>query len=296
MNWPRIGAGTRSTALLASILVITLIPTFSSAQEFKQFASEEYGFTMNYPAAWVKIDKPKGNYYVMFQDPDLTENFRSRIHVAAHKPVTDPINVFLQELRNGIADLQKKSPADKDKQEVRILDEGEFKCDVPGAYYFYIQAYENQLRIWMDIVIVFYKHDQTLLRVSCLAPSKGMDKFQAVFNDILLSVRFVAAPAPGIPPFQTQPAPSPAPPAPRVTPAPPQVRPAPPAVQEPETVPGPPGLPRTPEAAPPAPVVPAPSLQPREPIQPAPAPRPGGPRSGPGRAPERPATGTGIVN
>lgn len=175
-------------------LLIFLVPLSTFAADFKTFSSDEYGFTIKYPATWVKIDKPQGNYYVVFQDPDLTDNFRAKIHIAAHKPVKDPLNVFLQELRNGITDLQKGTGTSKEKQEVRILDEGEFKCEVPGAYYFFIQAYENTPKIWMDIVIVFYKMDQTLVRVSCLAPSKSMEKFHQLFNEALLSMRFNQTP------------------------------------------------------------------------------------------------------
>ncbi len=300
MHSPRIGSFLGFPLFVA--IAILVIPAISLAEDYKDFKSEEYGFSMKYPASWVKIDNPKGNYYVVFQAPDLVDGFRNRIHVAAHKPVKDPLNVFLQELRNGINDLQKKAGS-KEKQEVRIVDEGEFRSEVPGAYYFFIQALENKLKIWMDIVIVFYKHDQTLLRISCLAPSKNMEKSHQMFNDVLVSVRFtegkpetqpsapqaVPAPVPGAPtqpPVQPgppgamtpQPQPQPTPPA-SVTPQPP-VRPAPPSTA-PESTPGPSG--------------PLPGVQQEQPmrqLQPPPAPRPG-PRA-PVREPERPATG--IVN
>ncbi len=181
----------RVRLLFLVVICLVAIPIVSSAEEYKTFTSEDYGFSMKYPASWVRIDKPKGNYYVVFQSPDLTDNFRDRIHVAAHEPVKDPLKVFLQELRNGIKDLQGKAgKGGQEAQQVKILDEGEFKCDVPGAYYFFIQALEDKLKMWMDIVIVFYKHDQTLLRVSCLAPSTTMEKMQQVFNDVLVSVAF----------------------------------------------------------------------------------------------------------
>jgi len=264
---------------LAAMLLIFMVPLSAFAADFKTFSSDEYGFSIKYPATWIKIDKPQGNYYVVFQDPDLTDNFRAKIHIAAHKPVNDPINVFLQELRNGITDLQKGTGTAKEKQEVRILDEGEFKCEVPGAYYFFIQAYENNPKTWMDIVIVFYKFDQTLIRVSSLAPSKSMEKFHELFNEVLTSVHFnPTAPvssqnvqqnlAPGAAPTQTQPsAPAPASPQP-VAPS-PQQQPAPPPViqnSSPAPLPGP-----------------APA---------GPAQRPG-PR-GPARESDRPATG--LVN
>jgi hypothetical protein len=301
MHSPRIGSFLGFPLFVA--IAILVIPAISLAEDYKVFTSEEYGFSMKYPANWVKIDNPKGNYYVVFQAPDLVDGFRNRIHVAAHKPVKDPLNVFLQELRNGIKDLQGKAEK-KDKQEVRIQDEGEFRSEVPGAYYFFIQALENKLKIWMDIVIVFYKHDQTLLRISCLAPSKNMEKSHQMFNDVLVSVKFtegkpetrpsapqaVPAPTPGAPtqpPVQPgpsgamtpQPQPQPTPPAPG-TPQ-PQVRPAPPSTA-PESTPGPSS--------------PLPGVQQEQPmrqLQPPPAPRPGGPRA-PVREPERPATG--IVN
>ena len=300
MHSPRIGSFLGFPLFVA--IAILVIPAISLAEDYKVFTSEEYGFSMKYPANWVKIDNPKGNYYVVFQAPDLVDGFRNRIHVAAHKPVKDPLNVFLQELRNGIKDLQGKAEK-KDKQEVRIVDEGEFRSEVPGAYYFFIQALENKLKIWMDIVIVFYKHDQTLLRISCLAPSKNMEKSHQMFNDVLVSVKFtegkpetrpsapqaVPAPTPGaptqppVPPgpsgaMTPQPQPQPTPPA-SVTPQ-PQVRPAPPSTA-PESTPEPSG--------------PLPGVQQEQPmrqLQPPPAPRPG-PRA-PVREPERPATG--IVN
>jgi hypothetical protein len=287
--------------LVISLLVataVTVVPAISLAEDYKVFTSEEYGFTMKYPADWVKVDKPKGNYYVVFQAPDLTDGFRNRIHVAAHKPVKDPLNVFLKELRNGIKDLQKKAGG-QEKQEVRIVDEGEFRCEVPGAYYFFIQALENKLKIWMDIVIVFYKHDQTLLRISCLAPSKSMEKFHKMFNDVLVSVKFVEgqpetqpsapqaapAPTPGAPPLHVQPTPpgaaptQPHPPA-SAAPAPPLVQPSPQS-----TAPG-----SSPTTSGPLPGVQ--QQQPMRQLQPPPAPR-SGPRA-PVRQPEKPATG--IVN
>lgn len=180
----------QKVSFFVAALFVFMTPLMVFGMDFKTFTSDEYGFSMKYPATWVKMDKPQGNYYVVFQDPDLTDNFRAKIHVAAHKPVKDQLNVFLQELRNGITDLQKGTGTAKEKQEVRILDEGEFKSEVPGAYYFFIQAYENTPKIWMDIVIVFFKFDQTLVRVSCLAPSKGMEKFHQLFNEVLVSVRF----------------------------------------------------------------------------------------------------------
>lgn len=231
--------------------------------------------------------------------------------MAAHKPVKDPVNVFLQELRKGIKDLQTSAGGEQAQQEVKILDEGEFKCEVPGAYFFFIQAYESKLKLWMDIVIVFYKFDQTLLRISCLAPSKSMDKFHGIFNEVLTSVKFGPAAA------GTAPAPSPgaaeqprvAPPpvaAPRqpIPPAPTVPSTPPPSTTQP-TYPAPPA-PTTPAppSAYPAPAVPAPAptqvspptttqptTQPENLAQPTPAPR-SGPR-GPLRGPEKP--GTGIV-
>jgi hypothetical protein len=286
--------------LVISLLVATaviVVPAISLAEDYKVFTSEEYGFTMKYPADWVKVDKPKGNYYVVFQAPDLTDGFRNRIHVAAHKPVKDPLNVFLKELRNGIKDLQKKAGS-KEKQEVRIVDEGEFRCEVPGAYYFFIQALENKLKIWMDIVIVFYKHDQTLLRISCLAPSQSMEKYHKMFNDVLVSVKFAEgkpgaqpsapqaapAPAPGAPPSHVQPAPRGAVPTQPTPPA--SAAPAPLVQPSPQsTAPG----------SPPTTSAPLPGVQQQQPmrqLQPPPAPR-SGPRA-PVRQPEKPATG--IVN
>jgi hypothetical protein len=288
MNFTRIGFFAR----ILLILTVFAVPAICHGEEYKLFTSEEYGFSMKYPATWVKVE-PKGNYYVVFQAPDLTDNFRNRIHVAAHKPVKDPLEVFLKELRNGIADLQKASG--KEKQEVKILDEGEFKSEVPGAYYFFIQAYDNKLKIWMDIVIVFYKHEQTLLRISCLAPSQSMEKMQPIFNEVLVSVKFGPQQPSGtapLPPTSERQMEQPLPPSPPRTMMPPA--PSTPAPQ-PNMQPVQPSMPL--EGAPEAPPRPSterryeqPLLQPQP--TPAPAPRPG-PR-GPLREPESPSTG--IVN
>jgi len=271
--------GLRARLLLLVAICLLAVPLVSSAEEYKTFSSEEYGFSMRYPGSWVKIDKPKGNYYVVFQSPDLTDNFRDRIHVAAHEPVKDPLKVFLQELRNGIKDLQSRAgKGGQEAQQVKILDEGEFKCDVPGAYYFFIQALEDKLKMWMDIVIVFYKHDQTLLRVSCLAPSTSMEKMQQVFNDVLVSVAFTSPQKSSVQP--------------------PPPRPAQPAYQNEEEA-APPSQPRQapqpPASSGPAYQPPSTYMQQEQPIReapPRPAPRPEQ-RRGPGRAPE---PGTGIVN
>lgn len=214
--------------------------------------------------------------------------------MAAHAPVKDPLDVFKQELRNGISELQGKPPTAKEKQKIQILDEGEFKCEVPGAYYFFIQAYEDKLSMWMDIVIVFYKYDDTLLRVSCLAPSQSMDKFHALFNKVLTSVKF----------SQQTTSPTQAPPS---SPAPAPTGTAPGQAVQPPAVPPQPPRQVAPPAPPPQVQQPEPTARPEvqqvQPVQPAPpssaapqgqptAPRPG-PR-GPARTPEGPPTG--IVN
>lgn len=280
---------TSTRLLVVATIAIFLAPAAVWAEDFKTFTSEEYGFTMKYPGTWVKIDRPKGNYYVVFQSPNLIDNFRNRIHVAAHEPVKDQLKVFLDELRNGIADLQKKGAGGQETQQVKILDEGEFKCDVPGAYYFFIQAFENKLNIWMDIVIVFFKHDKTLLRISCLAPSSAMEKMQPFFNEVLVSVAFNGqGPAPSSrtgtqPPAAREPAPAaPQPRAVRPAPA-PAPAPAPPRTGLGVRPSGPSTLVQPEEET--EEVAPAPRSAPRGP---APAPR------GPGRGPERPPTG--IVN
>jgi hypothetical protein len=271
---------------LATILFLVL-PVVSSAEDFKVFKSDEFGFTMKYPATWVRIDKPKANYYVVFHAPDLTDNFRNRMHVAAHEPVKDSLKVFLQELRNGIKDLQQRAAQGKPgAQQVKIVDEGEFKCEVPGAYYFFIQALDDKLNIWMDIVIVFYKHDQTLLRISCLAPSSVMEKMQPLFNEALVSVAFTgqeeAAPAQSRQPSSIIPEPENE----SASPPPPTSRPAQPRLGPSPSVGG--GPPATQPQAPPSVV---PSEQPAEREIQRPAPPRTAPR-GPGRGPaERPPAG-----
>ncbi len=93
MHFPRIGFSWRIPLFFA--MVILVIPAISSAEDYKVFTSEEYGFTMKYPASWVKLDRPIGNYYVVFQAPDLTDGFRDRIQIAAHKPSKDPLSSLL---------------------------------------------------------------------------------------------------------------------------------------------------------------------------------------------------------
>jgi len=267
----RLGIG-RSAIILWGLVAaaVCVAPLTASAQaaDFKTFRSDEFGFSMKFPTSWVKIDQPQGNYYVVFQAPDLVDNFRSRIHVAAHKPVKDSLEVFLTEMRNGIKDLQRQAPSGAKGQEVRIIDEGEFKCEVPGAYFFFIQAYEEKLNIWMGIVIVFYKHDKTLLRISCLAPYERMDQFHQVFNTSLLSVKFDAGPSPEVAPSRPTAVPPPSPGT------------APPAIERRPS-------PSAPEVLREQPA-PAPRIEPT-----APAPRAVPPR-GPARLPDR-GPSTGIV-
>jgi hypothetical protein len=284
MDLPKSGINRRILALV--LVLLFAVPAISWAEDFKVFYSEEYGFSVKYPASWL-VEKPTGNYYVVFKSPDVgeTEGFRSRIHVAAHQPVKDPLSGFLQELRNGIKDLQKNSGGGAEGQNVRIVEEGEFACNVPGAYYFYIQAYEPKINIWMDIVIVFYKHEQTLLRVSCLTPSKSIDKLQPLFNETLVSLKFGPPPqSMGRPP---QPAPS-------ERPSPPGPPPGPSVTETP--VPSLPAAPAPtsesgPTETPPAPREYGPS--PAQPTPPPPAPAPPA-RRAPVRDPDKP--GTGIVN
>ncbi len=130
----------------------------------------------------------------------------------------------------------------------------------------------------MDIVIVFYKHEQTLLRISCLAPSSVMEKFQPIFNDVLVSVKFAsdtAAPAPG-----------------RLAPAPGGITPLPvqPEMRPPAPSPGRESRPGVESRQPSGQLQTVPPPSPGQPT--APGPRPG--LRGPLREPEKPATG--IVN
>jgi hypothetical protein len=218
---------------ISSALILAVAGLPALAQDYKVFQSEEYGFSMQYPGTWVKLDKPKGNYYKVFQSPDLIGKVRARINVAAHRPVKDSLEVFLNELRNAIKDLQKRAGS-REKEPVRILDEGEFKSDIPGAYYFFIQALEDKEATWMDVIIVFFKHKDTLLRVSCMAPSDKIEEFHKTFNQVLLSVKFdvptrEAGPAPE-PPVRAAPGPAPAA---RETERPTQVQPAEPTPRAP---------------------------------------------------------------
>ncbi len=258
-----------ATSLFFIFVVLVFSPSALFAQEFKSFTSDEFGFSMKFPGTWFKNDQPKGSYYVVFTAPDLADNVRARINVAAHKPVKDPMSAYLNDFRKGIADLQ------KEKQEVKIIDEGEFKTESPGSYYFFIRTYETNLKAWLDIVIVYYKNDQTLVRVSCIAPSSQMEKFHQTFNEVLLSMRFTADSAASSRPQQPTPVVQPS-----VQQPAPQVQPVQPRTPQGQTQSGPPSVFRQEQEAPA-------SLQPGAPA------RPSGPR-GPSRDLERPATG--LVN
>jgi len=292
----------RTGRFLVSVIVlagIIAIPLLAFGQKYRIFSSEEYGFSMKYPDTWVKIDNPPGNYYVVFQAPDKIEGYRNRIQVAAHRPVKDPTEVFLQEMRNGVKEMQKSSAGQKPEQlRVRIVDEGEFKCDVPGAYYFVIQAFEDKENIWLDIVVVFYKYDKTLLRVSCLAPPKSMERYHKIFNDVLVSVRFQPTSEATAEPPKPSPVPPPAPGTPSAAPRPERTTEAPaPATQPPAPMvrPGQPAAPAPGVAAPRTLSPAAPQVEtvaPGTPTEPAPGGRPV-PR-GPLRQPTRPPS-TGIV-
>jgi hypothetical protein len=244
---------------------MALSPSMSMAQDFKVFNSDEFSFSMKYPGSWFKNDQPKGSYYVVFTAPDLSDNVRPRINVAAHQPVKDPMSAYLNDFRKGIADLQ------KEKQEVKIIDEGEFKSESPGSYYFFIRTYEVNLKAWLDIVIVYYKNDQTLVRVSCIAPSSQMEKFHQIFNEVLLSMRFTADASAAQAKPQT-----PSAPATVQTPA-PQAQ---PRAQQPQSQSAPNSVFRQEQETGPGPQQTSPA-------------RPTGPR-GPAREIERPATG--LVN
>lgn len=255
-----------------SFLFIIVVLAFSSsvfAQDFKSFTSDEFGFSMRFPGTWFKNDQPKGSYYVVFTAPDLADNVRARINVAAHKPVKDPMSAYLNDFRKGIADLQ------KEKQEVKIIDEGEFKSESPGSYYFFIRTYETNLKAWLDIVIVYFKNDQTLVRVSCIAPSSQMEKFHQTFNEVLLSVKFTADSGVSARPQQPAPAPQPS-----VQQPAPQVQPVQPRTPQTQTQSGPPSVFRQ-------------EQEQQAPLQPSAPARPSGPR-GPSRDLDRPATG--LVN
>jgi hypothetical protein len=269
MNYPPIRRLSKVFFILVTILMFA--PTLAIAQDFKVFNSDEFGFSMKYPGSWFKNDQPKGSYFVVFTAPDLSDNVRPRINVAAHKPVKDPMNAYLNDFRKGIADLQ------KEKQEVKIIDEGDFKSESPGSYYFFIRTYELNLKAWLDIVIVYYKNDQTLVRVSCIAPSSQMEKFHQAFNEVLLSMRFSADPASASarPQQPSEPAPS------TLQPPSQQVQPVQPRTQQGQPQTGVPSVFRQEQET--STVAPQPS---------APA-RPLGPR-GPSRDLERP--GTGLVN
>lgn len=293
----RTGGNFLMAIVLMGTIVLVALP--AASQELKSYTNEEFGFGMKYPGTWVKIDQPKGAYTAVFQDPNLVDNYRPKIHVAAIKGAKDRLEKYLEETRNGIKDLEKQSvPAEQ--QSVQLLYEGGFKSDVPGAYFFFLKALEERPRIWVNVIIVFYKFGETLVRISCLAPESAMDQFHGVFNKVLLSLNFepsaaaqaapprptaVPPPSPGAP---ARPGPYVQPPAettprPEATPVAPQVRPTP----APGTIqPGPPAA-VPPEGAPPATQV-RPGQPPATQEQ-APAPR--APARGPLRKPQPPATG-----
>jgi hypothetical protein len=266
------------TALLSALAVG---PSEVDAQPYSLFHSDKYGFSMKYPANWVVLDDMEGgNYYKVFQAADPVGKVRPRINVAVHKPVKASIEVFLNEFRTAVKDLESKSGNSSGPKKVRLLDEGKFDCDVPGAYYFFIEALEEKVKQMMNVIIVFYKNEDVLLRVSCIAQNDKVEQFHNTFNDVLLSINFKPVQA------QTTPA-SPAP----ITQ--PTERPTAP-VPGPQTV-APTGQP----AAPPTPTTAAPPIRtPTSPTMTAPAGPtsvPRGPTSnpaGPSRAPSSPG---GIV-
>ena len=222
--------GLMLTGVIVLLLALVAMPAAVNAQQYGLFQSEEYGFSMKYPANWIRIDDPKGNYYKVFQTPEPVGKVRSRINVAAHKPVKASIEVFLNEFRTAVKDLESKSGNVGAPQKVKQLDEGKFECDVPGAHFFFIEALEEKAKVMMNVVIVFYKQKDVLLRVSCLAPSDRIQDYHQIFNDVLLSVSFKAAqpspppitgtsqqPTPATPPAMKKP-PAPAPTTPSATP------------------------------------------------------------------------------
>jgi hypothetical protein len=191
MTLLRVGLVLRGVIVL--LLTLMVMPLAVNAEQYSVFQSEEYGFSMKYPTNWVRIDDPKGNYYKVFQTPEPIGKVRARINVAAHKPVKAAIEVFLNEFRTAVKDLETKSGSAGAPQKVKQLDEGKFDCDVPGAHFFFIEALEEKAKVMMNVIIVFYKHQDVLLRVSCLAPADRIQDFHQMFNDVLLSVKFTAA-------------------------------------------------------------------------------------------------------
>ncbi len=297
MNLPRMRFSTRVSLLV--VIAILLIPVFSSAQEFRQFVSEEYGFTMLYPSTWDVINKPKGPYYKQFRAPDTGEGFRPRIHVAVASPAPQTLDEYVKQWRNGV--LEKR---EKEKEQVDIVEDDKFG-EGAGAHYFWVRAFEKEQKIWIGILIVLYKHEQTLVMISCLAHwpttmtnEQFMEQYVPVFNPVLLSVKFTGPPAPAAQTPGSQPAPLPVPTAPQ-PPIKPEAQIQTPAVQAPQ-----PPAPQPPAVQAPQPAAPqqyqqppAPTVQPQPPVtptQPTPAPKPSGPRGAPRPGPERPSTG--IVN
>ena len=252
-------------------------PSVVDAQPYSLFQSDKYGFSMKYPADWIILDDMEGgNYYKVFQAAEPGGKVRPRINVAVHKPVKASIEVFLNEFRTAVKDLESKSGNSGGPKKVRMLDEGKFECEVPGAYYFFIEALEEKVNQMMNVIIVFYKHEDVLLRVSCIAQHDKVQQFHNAFNDVLLSITFK--------PVQAQTAP--ASPAPITqTPAPPkQPAPGPAAVtpEAPSSTPAAPSMPRSSGPTSTSPIVTTPS---------GPTSTPKGP-TGPSRAPSSPG---GIV-
>ncbi len=185
---------TKVRVLVGFLLAILLAgyPSAGVTEQFRAFRSDEYDFAMKYPGDWIMNDRPEENYYVVFEAPELIGNFRCRIHVAVHAPVEESLGDVVQEVRKGIDDLKDKSGTREGEKGVQILDEGPFKCGVPGAYFIYLRVYDTSLKTWMGTIIVFYQYKETLLRVSCLAPSRFIESHHRMFNDVLLSVNFGA--------------------------------------------------------------------------------------------------------
>ncbi len=320
---------TKVYLLLPIVLVIAVLwlPARALAQEFKTYKNDKFGFSMDYPATWKPV-KTKPVYEVVLQSPAGPNELPSQINVACQKPYAETIADAVKKLQKQVQDLRKEP--DQVSKSVKIVQGDNFEC-IPGAYWLQLEALDADRKMMVDIVLVYYQHQDVLLRVSCITRQGNLENMFPAFNKVLCSVKFhqpvegpvplgtpspAPQPGPGMTEDQQEPQPAPAPQTPNLRyPAPPPrtqapaVQPVQPAVQpEPEGEPYP-GV---------QPVVPAPGTRAPAPLQrllpqpettapgsgtleqPSEAPRstPRGPTGGPPRPPATTPgpTGGGIVN
>ncbi|MEW6347465.1 MAG: hypothetical protein AB1646_00255 [Thermodesulfobacteriota bacterium] len=245
-------------SLIFAVLAFLWSPAFAQSQEFKTYKNDTYGFSIDYPGTWKSV-KSKPVYTVVFQASEGSDSFPHRVNVACQKPYQDGIASEVERVKEQIKKL--KQERDRASNRVKIVMDGKFDC-VPGAYFLQLEAYDPELKADIDIVLVYYLHNDLLLRVSCLTKMGSLDRMFGLFNRVLCSVKF-HQPAPPAP-ITTAPTPAPTP-----SPGPPEEQEQPPAPmqRQPRYQDAPPPLPQ-PRYPAPALRTPAPAPAQQEPLPP----------------------------